>query len=309
MNGLRCPVEGTALEAAAGVLRCVDGHTFSVVDGIPVLLDPTVPPTQEGYWATGEEVYPSEELPQPVGDDVDQYVRWLLRGTCGNLFDGERVSQYPIPAFPLAGPGRLLDIGSNWGRWSIAAARVGFDVVAIDPSLGAMRAARRVARQLDVDLDVIVADARHAPFPDGSFDVVFSYSVLQHLAPADVKECAEECARLLRPGGVALHQLPNAYGARSVYRQAARRFRAPAGFEVRYWKPRQLRALFGEAVGPTVLSVDGFLTLNPHPGVEGLLPWRSRGVVETSRALTRLSCHAPFLERVADSLWVHSTRR
>jgi SAM-dependent methyltransferase len=297
------------LEAGEGVVSCTEGHAFPVVDGIPVLLDPTVRPTQEGYWATGEEVYPSEELPQPVGDEVDQYVRWLLRGTCGNLYDGERVSEYPIPTFPLAGPGRLLDIGSNWGRWSIAAARAGFDVVAIDPSLGAMRAARRVARQLDVDLDVIVADARHAPFPDGSFDVVFSYSVLQHLAPADVKECADECARLLRPGGIALHQLPNAYGVRSVYRQAARRFRPAGGFEVRYWTPMQLRRLFGDAIGPTVLSVDGFLTLNPHPGDAGLLSRRPRAVVRTSRALTRLSRHAPPLQRIADSFWVRSTRR
>ena len=38
---------------------------------------------------------------------------------------------------------RLLDLGSSWGRWSIAAARKGYSVVGLDPSLGAVLAARR----------------------------------------------------------------------------------------------------------------------------------------------------------------------
>jgi cyclopropane fatty-acyl-phospholipid synthase-like methyltransferase len=37
----------------------------------------------------------------------------------------------------------LLDIGCSWGRWSISAARNGWCVVGIDPSLGAIMAARR----------------------------------------------------------------------------------------------------------------------------------------------------------------------
>ena len=37
---------------------------------------------------------------------------------------------------------RLLDIGCSWGRWSLAAAARGYDAVGIDPSLGAIMAAR-----------------------------------------------------------------------------------------------------------------------------------------------------------------------
>ena len=40
--------------------------------------------------------------------------------------------------------GPLLDIGCSWGRWSLAAARKGYSVVGIDPSLGAVMAARRI---------------------------------------------------------------------------------------------------------------------------------------------------------------------
>lgn len=66
--------------------------------------------------------------------------------------------------------GRVLDLGSNRGRWTIAAALAGFDAVGADPSLGAVRAARR----MDTSIDVAVVDARHIPFPDHRFDVVFS---------------------------------------------------------------------------------------------------------------------------------------
>jgi SAM-dependent methyltransferase len=274
------------------------------------LLDPEAPPTQPGYWATEEtEVYPADERERATGDTVDEYVRWILRGTCGNLYDAERIRHYPIPELPFSGAGRFLDIGSNWGRWTIAAARAGFDATAIDPSLGAIRAARRVASQLSVSIDLAVADARHLPFPDESFDVVFSYSVLQHLSPADVEASIAECARVLKPNGRALHQLPSTRGALSLYRQARRRFRPARGFEVRYWSPSALGELFEELVGPTTLVPDAFFTLNPHAGELGELSGRAQAVVRTSRALTALAGRIPPLAAAADSLWVRSTRR
>lgn len=308
MTVFSCPIDGERLDEVEGGLVCTAGHAFPVADGIPILLDPEGEPTQHGYWATASESYPAEERQQPVGDEVDEYVRWILRGTCGNLYEGSRIRGYPIPEFPLVGPGRFLELGSNWGRWSIAAARAGFDPVAIDPSLGAIRAARRVARQLDIELEVAVAEARHLPFPDRSFDVVFSYSVLQHLAPDDVAATLRECARVLGDRGLALHQLPNAYGLLSVYRQARRGFRTARGFQVRYWKPADVRAVFERLVGPTTLSPDGFLTLNPHPGTLDDLSLRSRLLVRSSRAVTSLARRVGPLGVFADSLWVRSER-
>jgi SAM-dependent methyltransferase len=304
-----CARDGEQLAISDGCLACPSGHRYDVVDGIPVLLDPEAAPTQPGYWATDDESYPSEEREQPVGNEIDQYVRWLLNGTCGNLYDADRLSRYPIPTLPLTGPGRFLDLGSNWGRWTIAAAQAGFDAVGVDPSLGAVRAARRVARQLNASIDIAVADARHIPFPDESFDVVFSYSVLQHLAPVDVEQTLAECARVLRPGGISLHQMPSTHGPLNSYRQARRGFRTAAGFEVRYWRPITLRETFGRLIGPTTLSADGFLTINPHAGDLTDLKPIARAVVRTSRAFVALSRRVPVVQGVADSLWVRSTRR
>jgi SAM-dependent methyltransferase/uncharacterized protein YbaR (Trm112 family) len=310
LTELTCPRDGNPLVAEEDSLSCADGHRYPLVDRIPILLDSDAQPTQPGYWATEEdEVYPADERERATGDAVDEYVRWILRGTCGNLYDPERIRHYPIPALPISGPGRFLDLGSNWGRWTIAAARAGFDAVGIDPSLGAIRAARRVASQLSVPIEVVVGDARHLPFPDDSFDVVFSYSVLQHLAPDDVEAAIAECARVLKPNGYALHQLPSTHGALSLYRQARRRFRPAGGFEVRYWRPAVLRNVFEVLIGPTTLVPDAFLTLNPHAGDLSDLSVRARAIVRTSRALTALARRVPPLAAAADSLWVCSTRR
>jgi SAM-dependent methyltransferase/uncharacterized protein YbaR (Trm112 family) len=307
-SGLVCPRDREPLAVADDRLSCAQGHSYPVVDGIPVLLDPDVDSNHPEYWATIGEILPSKELDQPTGGEIDQYVRWAVRGTCGNLYDGDRITKYPIPTLPLAGPGRFLDVGANWGRWSIAAARAGFDVAAVDPGLGGMRAARRVARQVGMPIEVVVGDVRHLPYPDSSVDVVFSYSVLQHFGPDDLDQALRECARVLRPGGVSLHQLTNAYGLLNAGRQGARRFRAARGFEVRYWRPRALEELFTRLIGPTTLSADGFLTLNPHAADLTDLNRLARVVVRTSRALTQLSTIAPPLVGMADSLWVRSIR-
>jgi hypothetical protein len=281
------------------------------VDGIPVLVLDDLDPTQPGYWASPEQIEAvrGAEPPAVTGDAVDPYVAELILGTHGNLYRhlSAGLERYPIPDFPLPpGSGELLlDIGCNWGRWSISAARAGYRAVGIDPSYEAIVAARRIGRQLGVQARYVVADARALPFADDTFDVVFSYGVLQHFSKADVAAAVYEIARTVSPEGYSWVQMPNAYGVRNLYQLARRRFREGDRFEVRYWRPGQLRRTFG-AIGPTSLTTDGFFTLNPQKRDLDLLPRRYRTLVRTSEALRRLSGRARFLTNVADSVNIRS---
>jgi len=51
-------------------------------------------------------------------------------------------------------------------------------------------------------------DGRNLPFEDGTFDIVFSSNVLEHVPHLD--ELNREIARVLRSGGRAIHVLPSA---------------------------------------------------------------------------------------------------
>ena len=253
-----------------------------------------------------------------VGDDldsvgIDPYVQDIIVGTCGNLYKPllGSLSRYPIPELRLPqGKGDfLLDVGCTWGRWSISAARKGYQPVGIDPSLQSLLAAQRVAKQLNVEVRYVVADGRYLPFAEGSFAIVFSYSVFQHLYRTDVEQSLAEIARVLRPLGVSVVQMANSYGLHNLWIQARRRFRDPGFFGVRYWRPWELQDVFSRAIGPTSLSVDGFFSLNAQTSDKDLLPVHYRFVVACSEMLRKLSLRFAPLAALADSLYVHSVRR
>lgn len=314
---LACPYDQRPLIATGASLACGENHRYEIIEGIPILLRDDIAHT---HWAAdlslqaarGRAALDNWADAQPM-DRVHRYVQEAIGGTGGNMYRSliGQLPRYPIPDFPLD-PGRgrtLIDIGSNWGRWTVAAARRGYHAVGVDPSLEALLAARQVARQLNVAADFIVADARHLPFRTASADAAFSYSVIQHLSKDDARQAAAEIGRVLVPGGRSLVQMPNMFGVRCLFHQAARGFREARDFEVRYWSPRELERTFEQAVGPARVSVDGFFSLNAQPAEADLLPWRYRTLVHLSAALARIANKVPPLINLADSLYVTAERR
>ncbi|MEP6574242.1 MAG: class I SAM-dependent methyltransferase [Gemmatimonadota bacterium] len=100
---------------------------------------------------------------------------------------------------PLMPPGsRILEIGAGAGWQSRRLAELGHEVVAIDVALSEYEAARV--------WPVAEYDGRHIPFPDATFDVIFSSNVLEHIP--HVREFQSEMLRVLRPGGMSIHILP-----------------------------------------------------------------------------------------------------
>ncbi len=106
----------------------------------------------------------------------------------------------------LGPTGRMLDIGTGPGHIPILVCeRVGdAQVVAIDLADRMLTAARRnvAASPFGSRIELLKADAKGLEFPDDSFDVVFSNTILHHV-PTPVA-LLSEARRVLRPGGVLL---------------------------------------------------------------------------------------------------------
>jgi len=318
LDMLVCPRDKQALqqESNNNDLVCTQGHRYAVIEGIPILL---VSEAQQTHIEGARALQVAENrdvasLPQfRVGaNEVDPFVRNAIGATNGALYQHlvGNLKEYPIPHLRLPpGNGKLfLEVGCNWGRWCLASAAAGYHPVGIDPSLKAIRAARRVALQLGVDADYLVADSRYLPFRDEAFDQVFSYSVLQHLSKSDTRTSLAEVRRVLRIGANALIQMPNFFGIRCLYHQARRRFREATDFEVRYWKPAELLSVFSTHIGPSDLTVDGYFSLNVQPADLRFLPAKYQALVRASETLRKISNVISPLATFADSLYVSSHR-
>ena len=104
----------------------------------------------------------------------------------------------------VGGPGRrVLDLGCRDGSLSRAYAD-GNEIVGVDADREALAAAGKLGIETHwADLDEPLA------FDDASFDVVVAGELLEHLR--DPHRIVDDARRVLRPGGIFVASVPNAY--------------------------------------------------------------------------------------------------
>jgi SAM-dependent methyltransferase len=182
----------------------------------------------------------------------------------------ERGAELGLPR----GRGAALDFGCGLGRLTRPLAERFHSCVGVDIS------ERMVTGARDLNADVAgcsfevnsTADLR--PFPDASFDLVFSSVVLQHVPDrAAIESYLREFVRVLRPGGLAAFQLPahiprvfRLQWRRRLYR-ALRRHGAAPGFLYRRLRlvpiamshlPERRVAAVVEAAGGRLVRADSY---------------------------------------------------
>jgi 2-polyprenyl-3-methyl-5-hydroxy-6-metoxy-1,4-benzoquinol methylase len=144
---------------------------------------------------------------------------------------------------------RVLDVGCSRGHFVAAAVDAGFHAEGVEPAPQIAAAARE--RGLVVHTGLL--EEQH--FPDGSFDALTLFEVIEHLR----EPCAllRECRRVLRPGGIVLLSTGNTaswtvsfMGARWDYFHIS----TDAG-HVSFFHPGSIRKL-AENCGFTVVSIE-----------------------------------------------------
>jgi len=110
-----------------------------------------------------------------------------------------RFARDPLRPRPLDGL-RLLDIGCGGGLLAEPMARLGADVVAIDPSETNIATARVHGEEAGLAIDYRAATAEQVAAAGETFDVILNMEVIEHVI--DPAAFAGVCGRLLKPGGL-----------------------------------------------------------------------------------------------------------
>jgi 2-polyprenyl-3-methyl-5-hydroxy-6-metoxy-1,4-benzoquinol methylase len=141
--------------------------------------------------------YPQVQLPSDA--ELESLMRGGFSGTALDMAEKIRVLKALRPA------GRLLDFGSSWGYGTWQLAQSGYEATGFEISRPRAEYARTKLGMRAIDrFDELKS------LPAGSFDVVFTNHVVEHLP--NVREVFEVMGRLLAHGGLVFHILPNFLG-------------------------------------------------------------------------------------------------
>ncbi len=123
----------------------------------------------------------------------ETHAKWWIDGFTDGADPEYEEQILPLAARELEGRQRVLDVGCGDGQVSRLAARLGAQVIGIDPTWNCVNVAG------ERGTTVARAGAAALPFADQSFDAVVACLVFEHIR--DVDDAIAEVARVLQPGG------------------------------------------------------------------------------------------------------------
>ncbi len=202
---LRCPVCRGELRGEQELICDACGRRYPIEDGIPRLLDDSLPGIAEkrreiAGWV---EKARAENWYEP-DDEVDAALPFVCRDLGWddlNWRANEHSFQTLLDRYVEPGM-RVLEVGAA-KCWSaqhlvpLGCEYVGTDILD-DPNIGLGRG--RFYEERAGAFGRVQADAEHLPFADESFDLVYCVATLHHAL--DLRQMVRELARVARPGGV-----------------------------------------------------------------------------------------------------------
>lgn len=156
--------------------------------------------------------YHTELVPDDVaaGATYDRAVYIYAMGRLGALNDemGQSVVLHLTEQHPDFRPARILDMGCTVGHSTLpyVDAYPDAEVFAVDVGAPVLRYAHARAEALGKRVHFSQQNAEHTDFADASFDLVVSHILLHETSSAAIRAIMRECHRLLKPGGLMLHQ-------------------------------------------------------------------------------------------------------
>jgi SAM-dependent methyltransferase len=183
------------------------------------------------------------------------------------------VQRFLRERFPRLQPRRILDMGCSAGSASVpyAEAYPEAEVHAIDVGSGMLRYAHARAESLGVAVHLHQMDVARTRFENESFDLIVSHNLMHEISAPTRRGMLRESRRLLRPGGVCVHQdVPLRFQGLSEFRKFDMSWDTLNNNEP-YWE------VYANADLQPELHAAGFaedcIHVGSLPAAQGSLPW------------------------------------
>lgn len=216
--------------------------------------------------------------------------------------------QYELPVKPVS-EGVMLDIGPGWGRWLVSGSRKGYIPIGADLRLEFCRSSLQTMKDHGVAGYAVAADLKELPFAEGVFDLIWSFSVIQHTHRSRLVSCLHGIRRILKPGGYTKLEFPNSEGFRNS-RGPAKISSAKSddynSWVVRYYSIDEYRVLFQSIFKNFRYSVHSFLGIGVLKEDIRYVNGKNKLLCMVSRALTNLCRLIPTLIQKADSIYIRA---
>jgi SAM-dependent methyltransferase len=194
-------IELPAAIASVAVLRAAT-NWYAVAVGIAVIVVCRKSLAQLLKVPRGEQQH-FDELSPSYADGIPEHVRQRLLSRKIDAMLG----RLPKPGGKERARG--LDLGCGHAWYASELVTLGYEMTGIDVSAGQVHQAEAYCRGQRTAVTLAAYDGERIPFPDASFDFVYSINVMHHVIQPDVRDrLFAEVVRVLKPGGVfLLHEM------------------------------------------------------------------------------------------------------
>lgn len=214
---------------------------------------------------------------------------------------------YELPVPPVNDNSLFLDIGCGWGRWLVAGSNKGYIPIGIDLRLEFCETARNVLSDLKKDGYTVVADLENIPFKDSIFNLIWSFSVIQHTHYNRLINCLHHINRMLTPDGYTRLEFPNKLGIRNKISNVefSEKFKDDYNsWCVRYYTPNEYKEIFNKYLSDFSYKNHSFLGIGVLKEDLKYVSLKNKLLCSASLLGSMMTEIIPGLKTYSDSIYI-----